>query len=160
VYKNLSIAVLLVAFGLVAARSTGTPSSTSTSPTIVKKVTLPNQTGPINGTIFTPVTNGLFRVSVYMTQTVPGNNANNFWGYNLAWFDDAGSESTQGAVVQLGVSQAIPFAWGSLPGVRSPGNATVIEAIAGHPVTFSVDNYLGTGSYGTYSLYFAVERLI
>jgi hypothetical protein len=32
--------------------------------------------------------------------------------------------------------------------------------IAGHPVTFSVDNYLGTGSYGTYSLYFAVERLI
>ena len=27
-------------------------------------------------------------------------------------------------------------------------------------MTFSVDNYLGTGSYGTHSLYFAVERLI
>ena len=90
---------------------------------------MPNQTGPINGTIFTPVTNGLFRVSVYMTQTVPGNNANNFWGYNLAWFDDAGSESTQGEVVQMGGSQAITYATGSLTGVRSPGNATAIEAI-------------------------------
>jgi hypothetical protein len=70
-YKNLSIALLLAAVGLAAARSVSTPPSSPASPTIVASVALANQTAVIPPTIiFTPTHTGLYRLSVYMTQTV------------------------------------------------------------------------------------------
>jgi len=89
-YKNLSIAVLLVAFGLVAARSTSSPTSGSAS--IVATVSLPNQTAPLPSTVlFTPGTTGLFRVTAYMTEVVPlaNNGSVDTWIYHLGWTDDA-----------------------------------------------------------------------
>jgi hypothetical protein len=158
VYKNLSIAVLLVAFGLVAARSTGTPAPTST-PTIVKKVILANQTAPIpTTTIFTPASNGLFRVSVYMTQVVPMQyNDAGTWLYNLNWTDDAGPESGSAMpIIQMYSAQVPPQAYGTFDG--SQGNVIILEGVAGKPVTFSISLSGDTG--GTYSAYFTVERLI
>jgi hypothetical protein len=164
-YKNISIAVLLVAFGLVAARSTGAPVATLTPPNIVKKVILANQTAPIpTTTIFTPASNGLFRLSVYITQVVPaekqGNQSN--WQYQFNWTDDAGAESLPaGYLMWLGSSQIPPNACGVPSYSASPGTVAVFEAIAGQPVSFSVNlvDPVGVGG-GTYSLYFTVERLI
>jgi hypothetical protein len=158
-YKNLSIAVLLVAFGLVAARSTGSPAPTPSSPVIVKKVILANQTAPIpTTTLFTPASNGLFRVSIYMTQVVPTQRNNGYWLYNLDWTDDAGPESgaTQ-PIMQMYDGQMPPQAWGTFD--TSPGNVVILEGVAGKPVTFSI-SLSGTTSGGTYSAYFTVERLI
>jgi hypothetical protein len=163
-YKNLSIAVLLVAFGFVAARSAGTPAPTLTPPAIVKKVILANQTAPIpTTTIFTPASNGLFRLSVYITQVVPaekqGSQSN--WQYQFNWTDDAGPESPLAPLMWVGSAQTPPKAWGVPYYSESPGTVTVFEAIAGQPVSFSVNlvDPAGVGG-GTYSLYFVVERLI
>jgi hypothetical protein len=157
-YKNLSIAVLLVAFGLVAARSTGAPAPTLTSPTIVKKVALTNQTGPIpTTTIFTPGTSGLFRVSVYMTQAVAGNSPD-YWTVDLGWSDDAGKEAA--ATVSSSVGQVPPMAWGFVSGSFQPGSVVTVEGRAGQPLTFDVTDAGGFGNDGSYSLYITVERLI
>jgi hypothetical protein len=161
-YKNLSITVLLVAFGLVAARSTGTPTATFTSPVIIKKIILANQTAPIpTTTIFTPASNGLFRVSVYMTTPVVNSNPNN-WIFNLEWTDEAGVENTNGSgLLQTSSVSQPPGAWGGLinGGLATPTGLAVIQCNAGHPVTYSVSPSL-TSDLGTYSLYFTVERLI
>jgi hypothetical protein len=159
-YKNLSIAVLLVAFGLVAARSTGTPATTST-PTIIKKAVFQNQSAPIpTTTLFTPGAVGLFRVTICMIQTIP-NPSGNYWVYHLAWSDDAGSETTlpNYGAIWVNSTQTPPIAWGGnayAPGV--PGSVVILQANAGQPVTFSVTGV--AGSAGTYSLYFTVEQLI
>jgi hypothetical protein len=160
VYKNLAIAVLLTACFLVANRSTGLPAS-PTSPTIVKQVLLPNQTTTIpTTTLFTPGTTGLFRISAYMTQVVAGD-ADDGWTYNLGWSDDAGAETTFSSIgaLSLSMSQTPPQAWGSMTGVGSVGDVFIFEAVAGKPITFSVSNLGRSGSDGTYSLYFTVERL-
>jgi hypothetical protein len=125
----------------------------------VKKVILANQTAPIpTTTIFTPASDGLFRLSAYITEVVPaekqGNQSN--WQYQFNWTDDAGAESPAGYLMWLGSSQIPPNAYSG-----SPGTVTVFEAIAGQPVSFSVNlvDPVGVGG-GTYSLYFVVERLI
>jgi hypothetical protein len=43
--------------------------------------------------------------------------------------------------------------------VGSVGDVFIFEAVAGKPITFSVSNLGRSGSDGTYSLYFTVERL-
>ena len=126
-YKNLSIAILLVAFGLVAARSTGLPASTPTSATIVKTVVLRNQTGSIpTTTLFTPASTGLFRVSVYMTEVVPPQGNDGTWIFNLAWTDDAGLESgfPSQPIMQMSPAGTPPLAYGTFD--LSPGNVVII----------------------------------
>ena len=157
-YKNLSIAVLLVAFGLDTARTTGLPASTPTSPTIVASIALTNQTATIPPTtVFTPTQTGLYRLSVYMTQTVSVPRSTSEWRYNLAWVDDAGVEGTGFyGVISVSTAKTPPSAWGSSNGT-SPGNVAIFQAIAGQPVTYSV---LCNKAGGAYSLYFTVEQLI
>jgi hypothetical protein len=166
-YKNLSIAVLLVAFGLVAARSTGTtPASTPTSPTIVASVSLPNQTAPIPSTVlFTPSATGLFRVTAYMTEVVPftSNGSYYTWIYHLGWTDDAGKESGNGrnGIMVLQTQQTPPSAWAATSSTFSPGLTSIVEAVGGAPITFSISKGAGTvNGPSTYSLYVTVEQLI
>lgn len=160
-YKNLSIAVLLVAFGLVAASSTGSPAPTPSSPVIVKRVILANQTAPIpTTTLFTPASSGLFRVSVYMTTPVPNSNSN-LWVFNLGWTDAAGVENTNGnGLVQATSNNQPPGAWGALinGGIGTPDGIAVIQCVGGQPITYSVTPSLES-DLGTYSLYATVERL-
>jgi hypothetical protein len=153
-YRNLSIAVLVAAFALVAGR-TALPNSTPTSPVIVRKVALTNQSAPISTTtLFTPPQSGLYRVSVYMTQVVANVQQNGLWSYNIGWSDDAGAETA--SLVQLAAAQVPPQAWGSFVG--SPGNVIVLQTVAGQPVTYSVALQGAADGGGVYSLYFVVER--
>jgi hypothetical protein len=155
-YKNLSIALLIGAFGLVAIRSSGTPNTNST-PTIIKKVVLSNQTAVIpTTTLITPGTTGLFRISAYMTQIATAQGGPTT--FNLGWSDDAGQETSWVAeppIVQQ-TDAVPPLSWGqNYEG--GPGNTVTIEGVAGQPITFWTAN---SSSVGTYSLYIVVERLI
>lgn len=155
-YKNLSIVLLLAAFGLVATRSTGAPASTLTSPMIFKRVVLKNQTAPIPPTtLFTPPQTGLYRISAYMTQIVPTPGSNGQWSLALTWSDDAGLENSgSSGPVSVFTGNA---GYGSFEGIEGPpGGVAIIEAVAGQPVSFSVDS----GGGGTYSCYFVIERLV
>jgi hypothetical protein len=156
VYKTLSIALLLAVVGLAAARSGSTQSSSPASPTIVASVALANQTAVIPPTIiFTPTHTGLYRLSVYMTQTVSVPRSVSLWKYNLSWVDDAGIEGTRAGILPLGTDQKPPSAWGT-SNVYSPGGTAIFEAIAGQPVSYSV---LNNNPEGSYSLYLTVEQL-
>ena len=157
-YKNLSIILLLAAFGLVAARSTGTPVATLTSPTIVATLALPHQIATIpTTTMFTPKTSGLYRISVYMTQVVSTSSTETLWRFNLNWTDSAGAETslTDPALMSLNSTAIPPFAWAN---TGLPGAVAVIEAVKGQPVTYSVtqDNFQAGGEY---FLAFVVEQL-
>jgi hypothetical protein len=155
-YKNLSIALLIVTFGLVAIRSTGTSNNISTA-TIIKKVVLSNQTAVIpTTTLITPGTTGLFRISAYMTQVATAQGGAT--SFNLGWADDAGQQTTWTVLPPI-VQQTDavpPLSWGqNYEG--GPGNTVTIEGVAGQPITFWTAS---SSSVGTYSLYIVVERLI
>jgi hypothetical protein len=113
-YKNLSIALLIVAFGLVAIRSTGTSNTTST-PTIIKIVVLSNQTAAIpTTTLIAPGTTGVFRISAYITQVATAQGGPT--SFNLGWADDAGQETTwtvEPPLVQQ-TDAVPPLSWGQV----------------------------------------------
>jgi hypothetical protein len=159
-YKNLLIALLLAAFGLAAARSTNTSSSPA-SPTIVATVSLPNQTAPLSSTVlFTPDTTGIFRVTTYMTEVVPLTHDGGYvWTYHLGWTDDAGKESGNGSngLMVLLTRQTPPSAWAGTP---SPGLTSIVEAVGGAPITFSMSKAGSVNGPSTYSLYITVEQLM
>jgi hypothetical protein len=157
VYKNLSIAVLLVAFGLVAARSTGTPAPNATSPVILKKLVLKNQTASIpTTTLFTPATGGLFRVSAYMTQTSPGTGSGQ-WLLQMNWTDDAGQEYDAIGGVYDKATQSLAYCTATESELAFVPCGATFVANAGTPVTYSVQ---GDGGGGTYEVFLVVERLI
>jgi hypothetical protein len=163
-YKNLLIALLLAAFGLAAARSTNTSSSPA-SPTIVATVSLPNQTAPLPSTVlFTPDTTGLFRVTAYMTEVVPltNNGSVDTWIYHLGWTDDAGKESGNGqhGIMLLQTNLTPPSAWAATLNTSSPGLTSIVEAVGGAPVTFSMSKAGSVNGPSTYSLYITVEQLM
>jgi hypothetical protein len=163
-YKNFTIAILLATFGLVAMRSTGSPSAGSTPPAVVAKVVLQNQTAAIpTTTVYTPTVGGLYRISAYMTTPIPNEQVGNYWTFNLAWTDEAGVESTPSGIVTSNTGFVPPGAWGSYFGELGftyvPGNVAIIQAVAGQPITYSVTSAV-TSNEGIYSLYFTVERLI
>lgn len=150
-YKNLSIALLLVVFGLIAGRSIAKSDSAVTSPVIVKRLALMNQNGQTSATLFTPSRSGLFRMSVYMVMT--NGQASNY-EFDMSWSDDAGDE-TNGPVVDLGGKN---WSFSATSNGGPPGGVAVFEGVAGRPVIYSVVDNSGSG--GTYSLYLVVERLI
>src|SRR6266849_1999381 len=94
-YKSVCLVViLLAAFAFTSgSRSADASPVSSISPPILAKAKLPNQTAAIpTTTLFTPTQDGLYRLTVYMTQvvTVPSSSAN--WNFNVNWSDDAGQE--------------------------------------------------------------------
>jgi hypothetical protein len=157
-YKNLSIVALLVAFGLVAARSTGLPASPP-PPVIVAKQRLVNQTAPIPATtIFTPAHDGVYRLSVYATLTKSDPSSQAYWSFVADWTDDAGSEYFNGGVYYI---------FGNYPpqqflnyNSQGPlgGLVVTIEAKAGTPVTFAMSQPGGPDN-SAYSLYYTLEKI-
>jgi hypothetical protein len=155
-YKNISIALLLVAFGLVAAHSTGLPASSPTSPVIVVKRRLVNQTAPIpTTTIFTPAHDGVYRLSVYATLTKLDPSSQSTWNLNAAWTDDAGSELS-GLGFQYGGGPIGQFC--GPEGYLLGGVATTIEAKAGTPITYDMEQ-TGPLDSSAYSLYYVLEQI-
>src|SRR5260370_3409405 len=108
-YKSIcAVAVVLAAFTLVSGnRPAGASQAAPTSPPIVARAKLPNQTAAIPvTTLFTPTQDGLYRLSVYTTQTVSVPNSSASWGLNLFWTDDAGSEQAYPTIYQA--ARAVP----------------------------------------------------
>lgn len=126
------------------------------SPEIVASVELTGQTTAIpSTTLFTPKTDGLYRISAYMTLTAVG--TGNPWNLVLTWTDDAGVE-TNLSVISLFSDSVPPHAWGGVPAVPPTNPPFIVRANAGQPVSFSTTNINATN--GTYELFLTVERLM
>jgi hypothetical protein len=148
-YKNLLIALLLVAFAPVAAHS-----ADPTYPVIVAKRRLLNQTAPKpTTTIFTPAHDGVYRLSVYATITQADSSSRSSWSLGgIAWTDDAGPESLSAHLYMGDPTHLGPF--GPIPA----GLSETIEAKAGTPITYSVNRY-GPRDNSVYSLYYVLEQI-
>jgi hypothetical protein len=156
-YKTLACAALLLAVFAFTSGSKSADASPSApiGPAIVAKGKFPNQTAPIpTTTLFTPAHDGLYRASLYMTQTTAeqGNQGFQYW---LTWVDDAGTET--GSPIFVAANQVPPNAWGN-SGYGNGGTILTFEAKAGQPVTYYVTQ-AGDGNAGTYSFYYTIERL-
>jgi len=129
--------------------STATPATSFTSPEIVAKGKVLNQTGAISTTtIFTPPQTGLYRFSAYSTG--PFTSATGYWNVNLFWTDDFGPQVD---------TELLQNAAGGMGSVGWPsGTVGTFEAVAGQPVSYSVTLTSGDGG-GSYSIYYVIERL-
>jgi hypothetical protein len=161
-YKALCVAVLLLStFAVAQGHKAATPPFPS--PLIVAKAKLANQTAPIpTTTIFTPIQDGLYRLSVYATLVDPGQSNGAWWAFNLAWTDDAGSQTIGSFLVgyDIGATSIGQFVqlWNAGFNVSMGGPVTTFEAKAGQPITYSVTQPNGTDN-SKYSLYYTLERL-
>jgi hypothetical protein len=160
-YKALCIAALLVPTFVFTqeSKSISAPAGTFSSPQIVAKAKLPNQTATIpTTTIFTPAQNGLFRLSAYATIVAPALGSSSVWYYNFSWTDDSGIPQGGGNGILCACStDAGPgaFGWNFVAGF---GVTLIFEAKAGTPVTYNVTQS-GPPDGSAYSLYYTLERL-
>ncbi len=155
-YKTLFSAVLVVGLLSLTGRSSSAAPAPFTSPLIVAKGKLINQTAEIPTTaIFTPAQGGLYRLSVYATVVRVDPNGHSTWNYNFGWSDDAGPETENGLLFGNGV-QLGQFQYGSFSALG--GTVFPFEAKAGMPITYSVTN-TGSPDNSAYSLYYTLERL-
>jgi len=146
---------VLFALSLSLSLSTAAQGQNLTSPLIVASGKMLGQTKPIPKTIiYTPSETGLFRVSVYMCMSKPGNTSDRDWVFFLTWTDDAGKETDQLADL---VVNSLPPSGYAFSYIHPAGFA--FEAVGGEPITFSVDASSGTGTLGRYSLYYTVEQI-
>lgn len=147
--------MLLASCIFLAGRSLGSADSLPATPQIIRRVALTNQTAPIPATtLFTPSHTGLYRVTAYLTTTAPVPNLN-VWAYGLSWADDAGTESA--SLLYAYMQSPPPNAYG-VDAAGSPSKTTMIEAVAGQPVSYQISGD-GTQGSAAYSLYIIVERL-
>jgi len=138
--------------------------NTLTLPRVVASVHRTNLTAAIPATtVFTPTKDGLFRVTAYMTLTVPAE-ASQLWLLGLNWTDDAGAEQSVGYVGVYSNSTP-PYAYGLNSDAYPPYGysqlspaALAFRANAGVPIKYSVSPY-GTPEGSTYELFFTVEEL-
>jgi hypothetical protein len=134
---------------------------------IVAQVSVTGQTAAIpTTTLFTPASNGLYRISSYGVVTVP-NGTFGQWDVQLNWTDDSGSElcsNYQPCQLMEMWSDPVETHFGGAMGNQGsfvPNTTTVVQVKAGVPVTYSVvadSNGNPTGS--TYELYITVEQLM
>lgn len=109
-------------------------------PCIVASISLTNQTVPVSQVpIYTPTTDGLFRVVYYEEVTNVGFGV---WVFTWRWTDDLKTEAQD--MIQL-----------SSGGYANYG-VTGIRALAGHPITYTVTHRFGGG---TWNLFATVEQL-
>ncbi|MFZ0321545.1 MAG: hypothetical protein WAL56_20640 [Candidatus Sulfotelmatobacter sp.] len=150
-YKNLLIALLLIAFAPVAAHS-----ADPASPVIVAKRRLVNQTAPIpTTTIFTPAHDGVYRLSAYATITQSDPSSQSYWIWNPTWTDDAGPANCNGQCY-IGAGDT-PGQFQLQLGLQL-GVVMTIEAKAGTPISYNVYQQ-GSPDASVYSLYYVLEKI-
>jgi hypothetical protein len=155
-YKALCAVVLLVPTFFLAQDSKPVGASSFPSPLVVAKSKLVNQTATIpTTTIFTPLQDGLYRLTVYATLSKTDPSSQSLWFYNFAWNDDAGPHSVAAMLYQFG-NTAGPFLCQFT--LANQGTTFPFQAKAGMPVTYSVTQANGTDN-SAYSLYYTLERL-
>jgi hypothetical protein len=167
-YKSICVvAILLAAFASMSgSRSADASPTTPSSPVIVAKGKLVNQTAPIpTTTIFTPTQSGLYRLSVYMVTTVTDHLSLSLWDYQLNWSDAAGAEQCGGQGTLIFTPYVLTLPGGTYPNVAwasnsasMPGQVVAFQAVAGFPITYSVMQSGGSDN-SAYALYYTLERL-
>ncbi len=142
----------------------------SASPVIVAQVSLKGQTAAIPITaLFTPPSDGLYRIAAYGVVTVPSGNFGQ-WDVQLNWTDDGGSElcsNYQPCLLMLmnslyanPVESRYGVGIGSY-GPFSPNTTSIVQVKAGVPVTYSVvPDANGNPAGSTYELFITVEQLM
>jgi hypothetical protein len=102
---------------------------------VVQSLVLIRQTVPAQETtVFTPSEAGVYRISVYWSETGKGSNQQ----FTLSWTDITGSAQELG-MSGVGPSRSSPFVF--IPKI-------------GTPIT-----YVGSGSIGVYNVAFTIEQL-
>jgi hypothetical protein len=115
-------------------------------PCVVTTVTLTNQSKAIPATtIYTPNTDGLFRVSAYLSLTTVKNVNNEGWELLLAWTDEIGTKKANTNSYNGG-SNALT-------------DTFVVRGIAGQPLGYTTNPISGGGPQSNYNLFIVVEEL-
>ncbi|MBA3913083.1 MAG: hypothetical protein H0X25_04330 [Acidobacteriales bacterium] len=136
--------VCLVVFSLIVLAS-GAALALS-SPQIVAQASLLNQNSKIVGApLFTPTTNGAYRVSAYLV--VAAFQSQKVWALQINWIDDVQREQTPSGWLQAPSSAML------LNGQAT----TIVRAIAGQPITFNV--WPMNQPKTSYDLFITVEQL-
>ncbi len=156
-YKTLCVAALLLGLLALTGRSSSAAPAPFSSPLIVAKGKLVNQTAPIpSTTLFMPNQTGLYRLSVYGTISQVDPNSSSGWIVTPSWTDDYGSESSGSLLTGYGNH---PGQFQSNGDNSSLGGITVpFEAKAGTPITYVVEQSPSPDN-SAYSLYYTLERL-
>jgi hypothetical protein len=156
---NKTLCVMVVLLGGALALSFGsasTPIAGPTSPVIIVKRRLVNQTAPIpTTTIFAPAHDGVYRLSAYATITQADPNSQSYWIWNPTWTDDAGSANCNGQCY-IGAGNT-PGQFQLQLGLQL-GVVMTIEAKAGTPIAYSVYQQ-GSPDNSAYSLYYVLEQI-
>lgn len=128
-----------------------------TTPTIVATVKLTDQTTAIPKTVlFTPTTEGTFRLSVYMVTTVPATNGSAAeWVTSLNWTDDASYWFySDASTVAAGRRTNSIFC------CKPGSNPLTFSAKGGMPITYAVSSRSGNPSGSTYEVFITLEQLM
>jgi hypothetical protein len=126
----------------------GKPSATSyvaipSAPAVVETIALFNQTTGVPViTLFTPKVDGLYRLTIYLAETVPGSTGGG-WEAEMYWKDVQGSQSFGTGVGCSQINERI---------VTEPA-----RLLAAQPLTYEVIN---SNASGTYEILITVERLM
>jgi hypothetical protein len=116
----------------------------STTPVVVRSLTLTNQTQAIpTRTLYTVQKTGMYRASVYIVTTGTGSNCEEEWTVYVHWTDEAGQQSGGIATTPCGLLQ---------------GNVTLaMRAVAGTQITFETVN---SSPSGIYELIIVLEQVV
>ena len=156
-FKALCVVALLAGLLALTGRSSSAASPASfTSPLIVAKGKLLNQSSTIGTTTILSVPQtGMYRLSFCGTIIKNDTNSSSEWLVNVVWTDPSGlPQPANGIIAGFGGSAGQFFAYQQFQG----GVSTPIEAEAGTPITFTVTQS-GPPDTSEYSLYYTVERL-
>ncbi len=156
-YKALSVAVLLLVVFAFTSGSTslGALPINQTSPVIVARGALRNQTAPIpTTTMFSPKADGLYQLTVYAIITQSNPTSQSTWYFTPAWVDDSGTQTDNEVLWGSGANYG-PF----YSSITYLGGAMIpFEAKAGMPITYTVAQ-TGPPDGSVYALYYTLERL-
>jgi hypothetical protein len=150
--KLFALVGLAILAGLVLKSNRGHGQGGQQSPIIIKRVFLRNQTGAIGPvTLFTPTTEGLYRISTYADVAPPSNGAA-VCG-SISWTDDFSANTIEPIWNGQGGEDTCPEYGSNGYGT----NVFVIHAAPNQPVTF----YTFVGGPGpiSYTVILTVEQL-
>jgi hypothetical protein len=134
-----------------------TLSFAQTFPTVVASVKLTGQTTTIPQTVlFTPTTDGMFRINAYMVTTVPKTDGTKpFWSLALQWTDDAHNWLFVDAVATPAyqITNSNIF-------LRTNDWPLTFWVRAGTPIIYAVQSTGGSALGSTYELFATLEQLM
>lgn len=117
------------------------------TPQIVTRVSLTNQTGPISPTtLLIPTQNAMYRISAVMVMTT-ANSGTGSWDIDLGFAPDTGP-----------ITDSIATVYSNQVGGGINYFTTAFRSDAGHPITYSVVDR-GGAEGSTYELFIVLEKL-